>query len=143
MQIHNIVRTHPNKKKKIVGRGGRHAKTSGRGTKGQNARAGRKKRPELRDRIKKLPKLRGYRFNSIEDKPRVVNLSLIEKVFSTGDVVTPAVLYERGLVRSIHGRKPKVKVLSVGELSKKINFKECLVSAGARAKIEKAGGKIE
>ncbi len=65
MQIHELKRTHKNKKDRIVGRGGKHAKTSGRGGKGQTARAGNKRRPELRDIIKKLPKNRGYRFNSI------------------------------------------------------------------------------
>ena len=65
MQIHNLKRTHKNKKDRIVGRGGKHAKTSGRGGKGQTARAGNKRRPEFRDIIKKLPKLRGYRFKSI------------------------------------------------------------------------------
>ena len=64
MQIHNLKRTHKNKKDRIVGRGGKHAKTSGRGGKGQTARAGNKRRPELRDIIKKLPKNRGYRFKS-------------------------------------------------------------------------------
>lgn len=66
MQIHNLKRTHKNKKDRMVGRGGKHAKTSGRGGKGQTARAGNKRRPELRDIIKKLPKNRGYRFKSIE-----------------------------------------------------------------------------
>lgn len=66
MQIHNLKRTHKNKKDRLVGRGGKHAKTSGRGGKGQTARAGNKRRPELRDIIKKLPKLRGYQFNSIQ-----------------------------------------------------------------------------
>lgn|SRR3990167_2121647 len=65
MQIHNLKRTHENKKDRIVGRGGKHAKTSGRGGKGQTARAGNKRRPELRDIIKKLPKNRGYQFKSI------------------------------------------------------------------------------
>ena len=64
MQIHNLKREHKNKKDRMVGRGGKHAKTSGRGGKGQTARAGNKRRPELRDIIKKLPKLRGYKFNS-------------------------------------------------------------------------------
>ncbi|MEK9182553.1 MAG: hypothetical protein AAB809_00555 [Patescibacteria group bacterium] len=66
MQIHNLKRTHKNKKDRIVGRGGKHAKTSGRGGKGQTARAGNKRRPELRDIIKKLPKNRGYQFKSIQ-----------------------------------------------------------------------------
>lgn len=65
MQIHNLKRVHKNKKDRIIGRGGKHAKTSGRGGKGQTARAGNKRRPELRDIIKKLPKNRGYRFKSI------------------------------------------------------------------------------
>ncbi|MBX4198928.1 uL15 family ribosomal protein [Candidatus Parcubacteria bacterium] len=49
-----------------VGRGGTRGKTSGKGTKGQNARAGRKKRPELRDFIKRFPKLRGRGKNSFK-----------------------------------------------------------------------------
>jgi len=66
MQIHEVKRKHKNKKDRLVGRGGKHAKTSGRGGKGQTARAGNKRRPELRDIIKKLPKNRGYRFKSIK-----------------------------------------------------------------------------
>lgn len=65
MQIHDLKRKNKNKKDRIVGRGGKHAKTSGRGGKGQTARAGNKRRPELRDIIKKLPKNRGYQFKSI------------------------------------------------------------------------------
>lgn len=64
MQIHQLKRSHKNKKDRIVGRGGKHAKTAGRGGKGQTARAGNKRRPELRDIIKKLPKNRGYSFKT-------------------------------------------------------------------------------
>ena len=67
MQIHNLKRQHKNKRDRIVGRGGKHAKTSGRGGKGQTARAGNKRRPELRDVIKRLPKNRGYKFKSIQN----------------------------------------------------------------------------
>lgn len=66
MQIHNLKRVHKNKKDRLVGRGGKHAKTSGRGGKGQTARSGNKRRPELRDIIKRLPKKRGYKFKSIQ-----------------------------------------------------------------------------
>ena len=66
MQIHDLKRIHKNKRDRIVGRGGKHAKTSGRGGKGQTARAGNKRRPELRDIIKRLPKNRGYQFKSIQ-----------------------------------------------------------------------------
>lgn len=67
MQIHNLKRDHKNKSDRIVGRGGKHAKTSGRGGKGQTARSGNKRRPELRDIIKRLPKNRGYKFKSIQN----------------------------------------------------------------------------
>lgn len=51
-----------------MGRGGTRGKTAGRGTKGQNARAGRKKRPELRDFIKHVPKLRGRGRSSLKSR---------------------------------------------------------------------------
>ncbi|MFA6077012.1 MAG: hypothetical protein WC735_02970 [Candidatus Paceibacterota bacterium] len=73
MQIHNLKRIHKNRKDRLVGRGGKHAKTSGRGGKGQTARSGNKRRPELRDIIKRLPKNRGYQFKSIQ------KLFLVEK----------------------------------------------------------------
>jgi large subunit ribosomal protein L15 len=60
MQAHTLKRNTPNKKTPRVGRGGVRGKTSGRGTKGQKARSGRKMRPEMRDLIKKIPKLRGH-----------------------------------------------------------------------------------
>ena len=66
MQLHNLQSKTKRKKSRQVGRGGTRGKTSGRGTKGQNARAGRKKRPELRDFIKRFPKLRGRGKNSLK-----------------------------------------------------------------------------
>ena len=79
MQIHNLKRQHKNKKDRIVGRGGKHAKTSGRGGKGQTARAGNKRRPELRDIIKKLPKNRGYQFKSIRQPVLLSKEKIISK----------------------------------------------------------------
>lgn len=60
MQLHNISRKHPNTSKKRVGRGGKKGTYSGRGLKGQKARAGNKVRPALRDFVLKFPKLRGH-----------------------------------------------------------------------------------
>jgi ribosomal protein L15 len=68
MQFHTLKRKTANKKSRQVGRGGTRGKTSGRGTKGQNARAGRKKRPELRDFIKRVPKLRGRGKSSLKSR---------------------------------------------------------------------------
>ena len=58
MQTNTLKPAHKHYSTPRVGRGGKRGKTSGRGTKGQNARAGHKKRPEMRDLIKKIPKQR-------------------------------------------------------------------------------------
>ncbi len=142
MQLNTLKRKTPNQKKKTIGRGGTRGKTSGRGTKGQNARAGHKKRPQLRDIIKKLPKLRGYRFNSTVDKPAVVNVGALN-VFENGAVVTPASLFAMDLVRKVDGQIPMMKILGTGEITKKLTIEKCVVSASAKAKIEKVGGEIK
>lgn len=142
MQIHQLKREHPLKQARQVGRGGKRGKTAGRGTKGQLARAGRKLRPELRDIIKKIPKLRGYRFHSVRTKPAVVKLGDVNKLFSAGATINPNALLERGLVRRRGGVLPTVKILSGGPATKSFQFIGCAVSATARAQIEKLGGKI-
>jgi len=142
MQLNQLQRKTTNKSVKRVGRGGGRGKTSGRGTKGQNARAGHKKRPDVREKLKKLPKLRGYAFNSIELKPAVINLSVLESMFAAGDVINPVTLRERGAVRGRKGVARAVKILGDGELTKKLVITGCTVSASAKTKIEKAGGSI-
>ncbi len=103
MQIHNLRRQHKNKKDRLVGRGGKHAKTSGRGGKGQTARAGNKRRPELRDIIKKLPKNRGYRFKSIR---QLVLLPKGKILIENGKQETFSEIRKR---LSIKGGKIKIK----------------------------------
>ncbi len=144
MQLHTLQRKTTNKGSKRIGRGraSGKGKTAGRGTKGQNARAGHKKRPDVREKLKKLPKLRGYAFNSIETKPAVINLAVLESMFAAGDTVTPEILRERGAVRARKGASMKVKILGDGELTKKLTVTGCLVSASALQKIEKAGGSL-
>lgn len=141
MQLNTLKRKTKNKKKKLVGRGGTRGKTSGRGTKGQNARAGHKKRPEIRDMIKKLPKLRGYRFKSTVQKPMPVNVGALN-IFENGATIKPVDLLNSNLIRRKGGKIPMVKILGTGELSKKLTIDGCVVSASARTKIEKAGGTI-
>lgn len=144
MQAHNLKRKNPNYKSARVGRGGKRGKTSGRGTKGQNARAGRKKRPEMRDIIKKIPKMRGYRFNTIKQYDVwPVNLGVIEKIFSNGALVTPSSLVKMEVVELYKGKNPKVKILGTGEITKKVNVSGCAISVEAKAKIEKAGGTVK
>ncbi|NCU28383.1 MAG: 50S ribosomal protein L15 [Candidatus Moranbacteria bacterium] len=142
MQLHTLKREHPNKKARQVGRGGTRGKTSGRGGKGQTARAGNKRRPELRDIIKKLPKLRGYRTKSFEKKNLPVNLEALN-AFDNGATITKESLFEKKLIRKVGGVLPSVKILAKGELTKKITIVGCTVSESAKAKIEKIGGEIK
>lgn len=145
MQMHQLQRNTKRKKNAQVGRGGKRGKTSGRGTKGQKARAGHKIRPEIRDMIKKLPKLRGRGKNSlksIQEKAFAVNLADIDLAFKAGEVVSPKTLVERGLARKKGGSYPRVKVLGSGDISKKVVVADCEVSESAKGKIEKAGGEI-
>jgi large subunit ribosomal protein L15 len=142
MQLHQLKRTHANKKHVQVGRGGTRGKTSGRGTKGQNARAGHKKYPELRVIIKRLPKLRGYRFNSRHDKAVVANVGKLGAAFVANDKVTPATLRAAGVVSYKNGVKPVVKILGTGEITIPLLVSGCKVSKQAQDKIVKAGGAV-
>lgn len=142
MQLNTLKRKNPNKKARLVGRGGTRGKQSGRGGKGQTARAGNKRRPQLRDIIKKLPKLRGYRFKSTVAKHAPVNVGALN-VFASGSSVTPTTLFEKKLIRKVGGIVPSVKILGTGEISVNVTVSKCLVSASAKTKIEKAGGSVQ
>ncbi len=146
MQLHQIKPKTAQKKARYVGRGGKRGKTAGRGTKGQKARAGAKFRPEIRDFIKRLPKLRGRGKNSnktIHKDVETVNLGEIELVFKAGDTVNPKTLLAAGLVRRMGGEFPFVKILGGGELSKKVAFENCEYTASAKEKISKSGSTIK
>jgi large subunit ribosomal protein L15 len=149
MQLHDIKpKTKSKAASRRVGRGGKRGKTSGRGHKGQKARAGHKIRPEMRDTIKRLPKLRGHGINrarTVNDgvvKPETVNVSVLEARFEKGETVSPAMLLEKRLVRRQKGRVPAVKILAKGEITKALTVEGCAFSEGAKEKIEKAGGKV-
>ncbi|MGB0925261.1 MAG: uL15 family ribosomal protein [Minisyncoccia bacterium] len=145
MQTHELKRKNPNRKPKKVGRGGLRGKTSGRGHKGQKQHGGHGIRAEIRDQIKKLPKLRGRGTNSnksIQTKPSVFNVAFLEANFSAGETVSPATLMEKGFLKGAMARKAGVKILGNGELSKKITVEGCTVSASAAEKISKAGGSV-
>ncbi len=145
MQINNLKRKTPNRKRMIVARCGKSGKTAGRGTKGQKARAGHKIRPELRDIIKRIPKMRGRGKNSnvsFYEKPVVLNLDAIELLFANGETVSRTTLIEKGLVSMRNGKVPALKILGDGTLTKKVTIKGLPVSQSAKAKIEKAGGVI-
>jgi large subunit ribosomal protein L15 len=147
MQFHNLKPNTANKKSKRVGRGGKRGKTSGRGTKGQKARAGHSLRPELRDIIKKMPKLRGHGknrargVNSSREQATVVNIVRLS-VFGAGERVTPSALLAKGLIAKRGGRVPRVKILGDGALARQLVFSGVTLSRSAKEKVEKAGGSV-
>jgi large subunit ribosomal protein L15 len=145
MQLNNLKRTHKWKKQAPVGRGGKRGKTSGRGTKGQNARAGRKLRPEIRDVIMRLPKLRGRGTNTFVSrfvKPTVVKIGKINATFSAGETVSVKALIEKKIldVKIVGGR---VKIVGGGSVDKALKIVGIEMSASVKTLIEKAGGSVE
>jgi large subunit ribosomal protein L15 len=136
--------------RKRVGRGmgsgkGRY---SGRGIKGQKARSGSHK---MRAGFEggqmpiymRLGKQRGpYSKDAMPMGPhrtytQAVNLGDLERVFASGDEVTPETLVEKGVIKNT---RTDVKILGQGELKKKLAVTAHAFSASAREKIEKAGG---
>ena len=143
--MNELKRSTHNKKAKRVGRGGLRGKTSGRGHKGQKQHGGHGIRAEIRDQIKKLPKLRGRGKNSnksIHADNIAINLATIEANFKAGETVSPMTLKEKGLITGKAVRHASVKILGNGDLTKKVTIEGCLVSASAEEKISKTGGKV-
>ena len=130
--------------RKRVGRGdgSGHGTYSGRGQKGQKARAGGRMRPGFEGGqlplIKRLPKKRGF-FNPFRTDYKVVNLDQLNS-FESGSEVTVESLRSAGLIKST--RQP-VKVLAGGELDRPLKVKANKFSEAAKAKIEAAGGTAE
>lgn len=125
-----------------VGRGGKRGTFSGRGIKGQKSRSGRKMRPELRDIIKKIPKLRGYGVPRYRTTPETVTITSLERVFATGATIGIRELTEANLVHARRAKGRTVKVLGGGKLTKVFHLQDVSVTAGVRATITKAGGTI-
>ena len=138
-----------NKNKKRIGRGGAKGKNAGRGNKGQKSRAGRKIRPIIRDTIQKLPKLRGHNKNRartvviFRNPTATVTFNRLEKNFKDGDVVSPKVLRDKKLLRKVKGNLPRVKIVARGDFTRKLVFKNCVMSETATTKIKEVGGKIK
>lgn len=105
-------------------------------------------RPEMRDVIKKLPKLRGFgknrarSINSGKIAPSVVNVAALEAAFENGAAVNPKALVAAKVVSAKNKKTPAIKILGTGELTKKLTVSNCEVSQSAKEKIEKAGGSI-
>lgn len=130
--------------KKRVGRGhgSGHVKTSGRGTKGQSARAGGKRDPRFEggqhSLVQRMPYKRGFN-NLWRVEYEVVGLDDLNR-FEAGSEVTPQALVAARLVRD--DKKP-VKLLANGALDRQLTVRVHKASASARAAIEQQGGTVE
>lgn len=137
-----------NRERKRVGRGygSGHGKTSGRGQKGQNSRTGGGVRPGFEGGqsplILRMPYKRGFT-NPFKKHYEIVNLSDLEKI-GPETQLTPETMLSLGLVdhKQASTQDLRVKLLGNGDVSAAYAITVHKASAGARAKIEAAGGTV-
>ena len=142
MLVHQLKPNHKSKSGKRVGRGGKKGTYSGKGGKGQTARSGRKLAPIIRELIKRYPKLKGYRAKRLRHSFAPVNLDIISDKFNDNEVVSPESLVKMGIIRTVKGKNPEIKILGNGELKKKLIIENCKISEKAKEAVIKAGGEI-
>ena len=130
--------------RKRVGRGTGSGlgKTSGKGQKGQKSRSGAKINPVFEGGQSPLyRRLHKRGFSNAAFKVRYASINVSElNIFNDGDVITPELLKERGIVKK---QLDGIKVLGNGTLSKKLTIKAHRFSASALQKIEESGSKAE
>ena len=145
MKLHELERNREARhERKRVGRGmgSGLGKTSGRGEKGQKARSGVSIPAQFEGGqlplYRRLPK-RGFKNSDFKIRYAVVNVSDLNR-FNDGDIVTPELLKETGLLKN---QLDGVKVLGDGKLEKKLTVKAHKFSKSAVEKLEESGSKIE
>ena len=145
MKLHDLSpAAGSSKERKRIGRGpaSGQGKTAGKGHKGQNARAGRGRRPGFEGGQmplqRRIPK-RGFN-NIFATEMAIANIAALDKYFDDGATVTVDALIEKGIIKkTLDG----VKILGQGELTKKLTVQANAFSDSAKSKIEAAGGKAE
>ncbi|MBQ7240387.1 MAG: 50S ribosomal protein L15 [Bacilli bacterium] len=144
MKLNNLMKSPETKTRKRVGRGNGSGlgKTAGTGEKGQKSRSGVSISPWFEGGqtplYRRIPK-RGFNNARFRKEFAVVNLSDLNK-FNDGDVITPATLVEKGIVKK---EMAGIKVLANGKLEKKVTVKANRFSSAAVTKIEELGGTTE
>jgi large subunit ribosomal protein L15 len=144
--LHTLSNTHRGRKScKRVGRGigSGLGKTCARGQKGAGARSGYKRRLGNEGGQKPLyRKLPGRGFSNARFQKRfdAVSIERINEFFEDGEVVSMETLYEKGLIGS---KTYGVKVLSQGDLTKKLSFQVHAMSAKSLEKLQAAQSSIE
>ena len=132
------------KKKTIVGRGqGSKGRACGRGHDGQNSRSGGGVRPgfdggqmPLYRRVAR----RGFSNSLFKVTYQAVSLATIDAVYENGDVVSDETLRANGVIK---GNETVAKILSNGEITKKVVVEGIKCSKTAAEKIQAAGGEVK
>ena len=137
--LHPAPGSRKNRKRLGRGIGSGTGKTSGRGHKGRGARSGGNTPPGYEGGQmplqRRLPK-RG--FTNIFKKEWIeISLAKIDENFKAGDIITPEILHERGLIKKA---KHDLVILGNGDVSKSFNISAHRFTKTAKDKIEKAGG---
>ncbi|MGI6588229.1 MAG: 50S ribosomal protein L15 [Peptococcia bacterium] len=145
MKLHNLKPAEGSKVapvRKGRGTGSGFGKTSGRGHKGQKARAGGGKGPYFEGGQtplqRRLPK-RGFT-NIFKSEYVVINVCQLNERFEAGAVVTPEILVKSGLVKNV---RDGIRILGKGEITKALTVKAHGFSKAAAEKIAAAGGQVE
>ena len=145
MKLHELKKNEgATETRKRVGRGAGSGlgKTSGKGQKGQKSRSGAKINPVFEGGQTPLFRrlhIRGFSNARFKVRYATINLSDLN-VFNDGDVVTPELLKEKGIVKK---QLAGIKVLGNGTLEKNLTIKAHRFSSSALEKIEKASGIAE
>ena len=131
-----------NNKRRGRGVGSGQGRTGGRGNKGQRSRSGYSSRPGFEGGQmplqRRLPK-RGFH-NPFRKEHAAVNVRDLERCFETGGTVSPKEVRAKGLVKHL---RDGLKILGDGDLGKALTVRAHAFTAGAKEKIEKAGGRCE
>ncbi len=129
-------------KRKGNGPGSGNGTTAGKGTKGQKARSGGGVRPGFEGGQMPLYRRiarRGFNNTRFRHEVEEVALAHLDRAFEDGQTVTISDLVEQGIVDSSVW---DVKILANGRLNKTLKLEGLRVTAGAKAKIEAAGGSV-
>ncbi|NCN94831.1 50S ribosomal protein L15 [Candidatus Wolfebacteria bacterium] len=141
MQLHELQPKTKFKSRKRVGRGGKRGTYSGKGQKGQKSRAGHRIRPAERDFIQRLPKLRGFKFKSLKEKPVVLNLGFLTSKIKSG-IINREALLAAGLISKSEKNVKIVGQKKGNEPIKAVEISGLKVSKKLKEEIEKSGGKV-
>ncbi|MDO4689859.1 MAG: 50S ribosomal protein L15 [Fusobacterium sp.] len=145
MKLNELSPSVPRKNRKRIGRGNSSGwgKSAGKGSNGQNSRAGGGVKPYFEGGqmpiYRRVPK-RGFSNAVFKKEYTILSLDLLNN-FEDGETVSIETLFDKFLVKSI--KKDGIKILGNGDLTKKLIVKAHKVSKSAKAAIEAKGGSVE